>query len=251
MKVLILAGGFATRLWPLTENFPKPLLKVGGKPILSHILDRISNIETVDEIFVATNKKFSSQFSSWHADVSSFYHKKISLIIEESLKENEKLGSIGALHYALRLKNIDDDLLVVLGDNIFEFSLLNYVHIYEKMPFIRIGVIDLKNIELVRNFGVFTLDASQSVLSFKEKPTHPESTLASTGIYFFPRSSLPLIKEYIEKGNNPDKPGYLIEWLLHYKKIPLHGFVFKGIWFDIGTPETLKSAKNIYHSGRF
>ncbi|MBS3140760.1 nucleotidyltransferase family protein [Candidatus Woesearchaeota archaeon] len=249
MKALILAGGFATRLWPITKNFPKPLLKVGGKPILGHILDRISNIEDIDEIYVATNSKFKTHFEKWLKEIETFYHKKVTLIIEQSSNEKQKLGSIGAIYNAIKLKEIKDDLFLILGDNIFEFSLLNYVNTLENERAIQIGVINLNNKNLAKNFGILTLDKNNNLIKFTEKPKEPETTLASTGLYLFPKEHLNLIKDYVEKGNNPDRPGYLIEWLLKQKKVNVKGFIFHGIWFDIGTPETLRMAKEVYKSG--
>ncbi len=246
MHAIVLAGGFAKRLWPLTKDYPKPLLKVGGKPIICYILDKIIKLGGIERIIITTNEAFERHFKEELSDYLS--QDKISLFIEPTTSEENKLGSLGAINYIIKKEKIDDDLLVVAGDNLFGFDLEKFVSFFKEKEKTVIAFYDIGDIEKVRNrYGNAKLDENGKVVDFVEKPENPHSTLVSTGCYVFTRDTLPLIKEYIEGGLNKDAPGYFISWL--YRKSDIMGFVFSEHWFDVGTHESLKDAREFYEKG--
>jgi len=239
MKAVILAGGYAKRMWPLTKNTPKALLPIKGRPIIEYIIEKINAIEDIDKIFLSTNQKFENAFFNWKERYKSL--KPIELVVEPSVSEYEKLGSVGALEFVINKKDIDDDLLIIAGDNLFEFDLLKFVDFYREKNSIILGVYDIKKFEDGKRFGVIELDRKEKITGFEEKPEKPKSTLISTAIYIIPKELLSLIKEYRESGKHLDKFGHFIEWLL--KKREIFGFVFEEKWFDIGSFEAYKKAE--------
>jgi glucose-1-phosphate thymidylyltransferase len=239
MKVLILAGGFAKRMGELGQNTPKSLLSVAGKPVIEHILEKIDSLDGISGVTISTNKKFEEVFGKWFEGFQTSL--SIDLIVEPALSEGQKLGSIGALKFFVDQKQIDEDLLVINGDNLFEFNLKNFVDFFkEKKTFVN-GVYDTKSIDEARKLGVVLSDQDGKVMDFEEKPENPKSTTISTGIYVFPRATVQKINQYIEDGNSPDRMGDLLIWLM--KQQSLHAFVFNEQWFDIGSPDTYMKAE--------
>jgi glucose-1-phosphate thymidylyltransferase len=237
MKAIILAGGFATRLYPFTEGLPKPLLPVAGRPIINYIIDNIEKCEDIDEIIISTNKKFESHFKNWLKGITSA--KKIKIIAEDVSEEGEKLGTIGALNFLLNTQKLED-CLIVGGDNLFDFEISDFVRYYMEIKKPVIAVYDIKDLEKVKNkFGVVTLEGSK-IVNFVEKPSRPETSLISTCCYIFPKHTLNLIPKYLKEGNPKDAPGHFISWLRTKQEI--HGFVFDSNWFDIGSIDSLKAA---------
>jgi glucose-1-phosphate thymidylyltransferase len=239
MDAAVLCGGFAKRLWPLTKDRPKPLLPVSGKPILEYILERVEKLDCIDKIYISVNKRFEGQFKDF------IRHRKTNriteLVVEPAGQEEEKLGSIGALKFLMENKKIDKDLIVIAGDNLFNFDLTEAAGFFRKIRKPVVVLYDCKSKEKVkRKFGVAVLDGSSRVTGFQEKPESPKSALISTGIYIFPKDVLKLMFEYLEERNNPDAPGFFIQWL--HRKIPVYGFIMKGNWFDIGSLEDYKAA---------
>ena len=248
MKAVIMAGGFAKRMYPLTENQPKPMLKVGGRPVIDHVIEKIGKIAGVDEILVTTNIKFMDIFSGWMAGVRS--EKPVRLIIESAQTDEQKLGSIGALNMLVKNENIVDDMLVVAGDNIFTFDLKPFIGVCKDSDNIWIGIYDVRDVEQAKKLGVVKIKENK-ITGFWEKPQNPATTLASTGIYFYPRKTFGLISEYISNGNNPDAPGFFLQWL--HKKEDVFGFVFNrpsDRWFDIGSFEALQEANKQFGAGK-
>ncbi|NOX71585.1 MAG: nucleotidyltransferase family protein, partial [Candidatus Micrarchaeota archaeon] len=192
MKAIILAGGFAKRLWPLTKNYPKPLLKVGNKAIIDHIIEKVLEVEDIERIYITTNSAFEMHFSN---ELNEHLSKEnIDLVIEPSSSEENKLGSLGAINHIIKKEGIDDDLLVVAGDNLFGFNINDLVSYYKENGRPVIAFYDIKDMEKVRNrYGNVKLDESGKVIDFVEKPASPHSTLVSTGCYIFPKRILPLI----------------------------------------------------------
>ena len=242
MKAVILAGGYAKRLQPLTNNAAKPLLPVKGKPIIDHIMEKIEELkDTVDEVIVFTNEKFRGQFEGWLK--ARQFNVKVEIIAEPSRSEDEKFGAIRALSWLITNYGLDDDCLIIAGDNLFTSGLKPIVEYYfknGKKPLI--AVYDVKNLELVKHYSAVKIDSdTQRVIDFSEKPEKPETTLVSTCIYLMPKSILKLFNEYLKEGNNPDSPGYFIRWL--HKKVEVYGYGLQGFWTDIGTPETYEKAK--------
>jgi glucose-1-phosphate thymidylyltransferase len=241
MDAIVLAAGFATRLYPLTENLPKPLLNVGGKPLIEHIIKKLEEIKSVNKIYIVTNDKFEQHFKKW---LGNFDAEKPIEIISDGTKSNEdRLGALGDIHFAINAKNINDELMVVAGDNLFELSLGNVANFFRKRKSNVIVFHDVKDFELAKQYGIVEVK-DNIVVNFEEKPTSPKSTLASTGIYFFTKKTIPLIKKYIAQGSNPDKTGSFIEWL--HKRDIVYAYVTDKKWYDIGSIEQLEKANKYY-----
>lgn len=241
MKALILAAGYGTRLHPLTLNKPKSLLSISGKLMIEHILKKVEEIEEVDEVYIVTNEKFAGRFHDWNNNYSN--PKKIKIINDGTTSEENKLGAIGDIQLVLEQENIRDGLLVVAGDNLFDFKLENFVNFFKKQGS-SVGLYDIKNKELVKNYGVVEINQEKQILSFEEKPEEPRTTLIAIGLYFFPAEKLKFISQYLKEGNNPDAPGFYIAWLSG--KEPVYGFVLEGKWYDIGDFKSYQMASKEY-----
>ena len=228
MKVLIMAGGYATRLWPITKGKPKPLLPVGDKHIIDYILEKVRELDL--EVYVSTNKFFERHFKEW------VKRSGVELIVEETISEEEKLGTIGAIKYAVSKLGLDD-YLIVAGDNLFSFSLKEFLKRYDGKPLI--AVYDVGDFELAKRYGVVVLEGDK-VIDFQEKPLQPKSTLISTGVYALPKEIVGKIDEYLEEGNR-DSPGYFIEWLLK-KGVEIYAYKFDDYWYDIGSADSYLEA---------
>lgn len=237
---MILAAGYATRLYPLTLDRPKHLLEVGGRPILELLLERLPLAE-FDTVHVVTNAKFAPRFREW----AESYPAGIDVIDDGTTSEDDRLGAIGDLHLAIS-GGIDDDLLVAAGDNLFSDPLDGFVRFAQERDAPAIAVYDVGDLEEIKRLSAIDVDAGSRVVSFEEKPERPTSTLAGIALYFYPRSTLPLVSEYISAGNNPDQPGRLLEWL--HGRMPVYAWRVPGRWFDIGTPETLAEAERAFGS---
>jgi len=247
IKAVVLCAGYATRLYPLTENQPKPLLNVGDKPIVEHIVDKISNLAEVDEIFVVTNHKFYSPFRNWLRSCN--YNKKITVIDDGTLKNDDRLGAIGDLGFVIKEEDLNEDVLMIAGDNLFGFSLREFLSFFNEKESSVLAFCDLKKKEKVANrLGVGILDEENKVTNFEEKPAHPSSTLAATCCYIFSKTDIKKIREYVEKSERWDNPGDLAKWLADRSN--LHGFVFSEHWFDIGSFEGLEEASQYYEEKR-
>ncbi|MCX5711245.1 MAG: nucleotidyltransferase family protein [Candidatus Omnitrophica bacterium] len=220
MKALILAAGYATRLYPLTKDFPKPLLKVGGRPIINYIADKISAVGSVDEIIVVTNSKFLRDFRSWSKGFKCV--KRISIVDDKTSSLKDRRGAVGDMKFAVDIKEIKDDLIVIGGDNLFEGSLNKFVSFAAKSSSPSIGVYDIKDKREAANYGVVRLSHNKGIVDFKEKPKKPSSTLVAMCLYYFPKDSLGLLKDYTRANKHKhDATGFYIEWLR--KKVPVYG----------------------------
>ncbi|MBU1853221.1 MAG: nucleotidyltransferase family protein [Candidatus Omnitrophica bacterium] len=247
MKVLLLAAGYATRLYPLTLNRPKPLLSVAGKPVIEFILDIIEPLKEVDEIFIVTNRKFYKNFRKWEEKFSG--SKKIVIVDDGTTTNKNRLGATGDMEFVIRDKDLKNDLLVLAGDNIFSTDLAGFMKFsISKKPSISIGLYDVKDLGLAKKYGIVLLDSDKRVVEFKEKPANPASTLAAKCLYFFPREKLTVMKAYLDSGETKDAPGYFLEWLS--KKEAIFGYVFEGgRWFDIGDRESYDEANRVFQKG--
>jgi len=242
MKAIILVGGYAKRLWPLTKNTPKQLLSVGGRPMIEYIMEKLETQKEIDKIIISTNEKFGENFKQWLSEYKST--KDISLVIEPTLSEKDKLGSVGALGYLIREKNIDEELMIIGGDNLFEFDLRDLINYYREKKGNVVALYDLKSIQKSRSYGVAKINEEMRIIDFVEKPENPPSTLVSTACYMLSKEGARSILTYLDKGENPDAIGFFIKWLI--KRESVFGFVFSGRWFDIGSLESLKEADLIY-----
>jgi len=243
LKALILAAGYATRLYPLTLNQPKPLLKVGGKPIIEYILDKINNIKEVDMIYIVTNHKFKGHFDDWLLRYHS--EKEIKTIDDGTLSNDDRLGAIGDINFVVKNERLDDDLIVVAGDNLFEFELTDLTKIQKEKNASVMAVRDLKDPKLIaKKYGNIIEDREGRIADFEEKPENPKSSLAATATYLFSRSALKEIANCLNENPNLDAPGNFIKYLI--KKQPVYTYTVEGGWFDIGSREQLIEADKKY-----
>jgi glucose-1-phosphate thymidylyltransferase len=245
MKVIILAAGYATRLYPLTLTRPKPLLPVAGKPMIEYVLDNLAAIGGLDRIYVVTNAKFANAFQQW-ADGYSAGPTKLNFTIvnDGSTDDTNKLGAIGDIHFVLQHQAVDDDLIVVAGDNLFSEKLDGFGRFCREKQAPVVAVYDVKDLEQIKKYNNLKLEPDGRITFFEEKPKAPANTVTAIALYFYPRSSLPLIRQYIAEGNNPDQPGRLVQWL--YPRVPVYTWMVPGIWYDIGSKETLEEANTIF-----
>ena len=242
MQAMILAAGFATRLYPLTKDKPKPLLDVAGRPIIEHIMRKIEQINDIEKIYLITNAKFEPHFRNWLGNFNA--DKPIEIINDGTTSNDDRLGALGDIHFAIDKKNIDDDIIVIAGDNLFELHLLDVHNYFRKRKSNVIVLHDVKDLDLAKQYGIVEIDNNNIVTNFVEKPVSPASTLASTSIYMFPKKTIELIKKYIAQGNNPDKTGNFIEWL--HKRDKVYSYVTDKKWYDIGSFEQLEQANKHY-----
>jgi glucose-1-phosphate thymidylyltransferase len=241
VKALILAAGYATRLYPLTLDRPKALLPVGGKPMLDHLMQQLEQVEGLDEVYVVTNSKFAGAFREWAAARSGL---PLRIIDDGTVDDDSKLGAIGDLELTIREAELDDDLIVLAGDNLFSESIAPFPVFALGKGGPALGVYDVGDLDTIRRYSVIELDDDDRVTRLEEKPERPRSTLAGIALYFYPRSALRYVREYLEEGNNPDQPGRLVQWL--YPRTAVYGWRVPGRWFDVGSKETLAEADRAF-----
>jgi glucose-1-phosphate thymidylyltransferase len=231
VKALILAAGYATRLSPLTDDRPKQLLPVGGKPIVDWIVEKIRDAG-ITEVHLVTNARFAPLFRDWSTESGVTIH-------DDGTTTNEtRLGAIGDLQFV----GLDDDLLVIAGDNLFDFSLADFVEFWRAHDGSAVAVYDVGDRELAKKYGGVAVDGARRITGFVEKPDDPPSTLAATATYVYPRPHARLVDEYLAEGNNPDQPGNFVAWL--HTREPVYAYAFEGGWYDIGDREQLLAADN-------
>lgn len=236
MKVLILAGGYATRLWPVTKHRAKPLLPLGGKPILSYILDELEEVREVDGIYVTTNERFGESFEEY---LSERDNERYDLVVEGQGEEEEKYGAIGGMMNVIGDRP-KDDYLIIGGDNYYSFKIIDFLKFALRKGSVANACFKVKSFEEAENYGIVDFDDRRKIVSFEEKPDEPASRMASTACYFFPSDKLEAFDEYDEywRGKLPreqymDEPGRFIEWLVG--RYDVYAYPFEGRWVDIGT----------------
>ena len=236
MKALILAAGYATRLRPLTDSIPKQLLPVGGRPMVDWILDKLREAD-IDDVHLVTNARFAPDFERWAAGTGVHVH-------DDGTTTNEsRLGAIGDFRFVQERADLDDDTLVIAGDNLFDFSLADYVDFWRSHDdSSALAVYDVGDRELAKKYGVVDVDADDRIVGFLEKPDDPPTTLCATAAYLYAREHAALVATYLEEGNPPDQPGYLIAWL-HTRK-PVYAYRISGGWYDVGDAAQLLEADN-------
>ena len=241
MKCIILCAGYGTRLYPLTIDKPKPLLDIDGRTMLDHIIDRIEQVQEIDSLFIATNDKFYMQFVWWLNNYKG--RKKIEIINDGTSTNETRIGGIGDLALVIESKGIDDDILVIAGDNLFFFDMKRFIDFFNEKKGIAVALYDVKSLDEAKRFGVVALDSSLRIIDFEEKPEAPKSTLISTACYIFRKEDLQGIRDYMKTGNNKDGPGFLIKHF--YPEKGVYGFVFSEPWFDIGSIEQYNTVRGI------
>src|SRR5579883_2541618 len=236
MEALILAAGYATRLGQLTQNRAKPLLQVGPRPMIDYIFCQLADMPEVRRV------KFAAQFQDWAASHRSA--KPISVVNDGTTSDADKLGAIGDIRLVLDRNSVDDDLLVVAGDNLFDFQLQSFVDFFHEHGS-SVGLYDTGDLEIMKQYAVVQLDPSDGrITDFVEKPRNPQSTLAATCIYLWKRDHLPLVEAYGASGRNMDAPGHYVQWLT--SQVDVYGFRIPGDWRDIGNPEQYEAACREY-----
>ena len=236
MKALVLAAGYATRLRPLTDSIPKQLLPVGGRPMVDWILDKIHETD-VGEVHLVTNARFAADFERWAAGTGVVVHD------DGTTSNDDRLGAIGDIRFVWERAALDDDLLVVAGDNLFDYSLVEYIAFWRsKCGASCVAVYDVGDFELIKKYGVVDVAAEGRIVSFVEKPADPPSTLAATATYIYAREHARLVGRYLEDGNPPDQPGNFVAWL--YPRVPVYVYAFDGGWYDVGDAAQLLEADN-------
>ena len=245
MKVLILAAGYATRLYPLTLTQPKPLLPVAGRPMIEYVIDNLAPIAGIDRVYVVTNAKFAGHFQRWSEAYGAGKSKlPFTIVNDASTDDSNKLGAIGDIHLVLTREKIQDDLIVVAGDNLFSQSLEDFGRQCRQLNAPVLAVYDVGSLEEIKKYNSITLDGDGKITFFEEKPKQPTSTLTGIALYYYPKETLQLIRQYVAEGNNPDQPGRLVQWL--YTRTPVYTWRVPGIWFDIGSKESLAEANTIF-----
>ncbi len=246
MNILILAAGYATRLYPLTLTKAKPLLDVAGKPMMEWVIDNLAPIGGIEKVYVVTNNKFDADFQAWAAHYNEVHAKlALEIVNDGSTSDADKLGAIGDLHYVIKKYGIDaSDLLVVAGDNLFSESLEGFGDFCREKNQPVLGVYDVGSLEQAKKYGVVAVDGAGTITEFVEKPAAPPSTLIGIALYYYPAATVRLIAEYLAAGNNPDQPGRFVQWL--YPRTPVRTWSVPGTWFDVGSKETLEEAGAIF-----
>ncbi len=242
MKCIILAAGYATRLYPLTKNKAKPLLEVAGKPILNHIIEKVEKVDAVDEVYIVTNDRFTTSFQNWSTTYSG--DKEIIIVNDHTTTNDNRLGAIADIEYVLHQHQIDEDIMVLAGDNLFDFELTDFVHFFKEVNGDSITTHELSDLEEMKRTGIVELNDEGMVISFEEKPEQPRSNLAVPPFYLYKSDTLHLLKKYLLEGNNPDAPGNFIPWLIQHK--PVFAFEFEGLRYDIGTVESYHKVQELF-----
>lgn len=245
MKAIILAGGYATRLLPLTKQTPKALLPIAGKPMIEHVLDSLAAIHGLESIYIVTNDKFYSGFRDWiDGYPAKNGHSNIEIINNGSNEHDGSVGAIGNLHLVLTRKKIEDDVLVVAADNLFSESLEGFGRFARQKNAPVVAVYTIDNLKDCGKYGSIELDDSGRITFFEEKPAQPKGLTIGVALYYYPKSSLELIKRYVAEQDNLEEPGRLVEWMYH--QTPFYTWRVPGIWCDVGSKEKLEEANHIF-----
>ena len=239
MKCVILAAGYATRLRPLTDDLPKHLLPVGGRPMLEWVLDRVREVDEVDAIHLVTNSIFAPEFERWARPHGMLVHD------DETTSNEDRLGAVGDLNLVIEAAGLrDDELLVLAGDNLFELSVPGFVQWWraKPRPASAVPLHDVGDLELATQYGIADVDDHYRIVRFVEKPSDPASTLASTLIYLLPPAHVRLVATYLDEGQSPDNAGSFLGWLADREAV--YGYPFLSGWHDIGSHSQLLEADN-------
>lgn len=241
MKCLILAAGYATRLYPLTENFPKPLLSVAGKTILDRLLEGLGDTE-IDEFVVISNHKFVDHFSAWAKS-----HRKVTVVDDGTCTNEERLGAVRDLEFTVKTLGIDEDILVVAGDNVLDFPLSTFVKFAVSKGTSCVMCHEENDLKRKQKTAIITVDNANRITSYEEKPSVPRGNLAVPPFYYYTAADIGCISEALETGCNPDAPGSFAAWLRG--RVPIHAFFMPGRRYDIGDMESYKSVSCLFQSG--
>jgi glucose-1-phosphate thymidylyltransferase len=240
-----LVAGYATRLYPLTLDKPKSLLPVGGKTILERLIEKIDQVPQITETILVSNARFADQFAAYIAYIKEIgQDNRISTINDGTYTNETRLGAIGDMALAIKEKEIDEDLMVLAGDNLFDFSLAAFAAFQASTQADCITAHKEERLGALQKTGVAEIDSKGKVLSFEEKPKNPKSDYAVPPFYIYKKDTLPLIQTYLKEGNNPDAPGQFVGWLVNKK--PVYAYRFSGKRHDIGSMESYQEAQRLF-----
>jgi len=198
----------------------------------------------IDRIYVVTNNKFAGHFEQWSKGYSAKAKLNFTTVNDGSTDDTNKLGAIGDINYVLKTESLNDDLIVVAGDNLFSEKLTGFGKVCREKNTPVLALYDVGDLEQIKKYNAISVDAAGQITFFEEKPKNPTSTLTGIALYYYPKHTLPLIQQYMAEGNNPDQPGRLVQWL--YPRTPVYTWRVPGTWFDIGSKETLVEANEIF-----
>lgn len=236
MEAVVLAGGYATRLWPITKERSKMFLPLSDGFVIDRTLEELEQVDRIENVYISTNELFADDFKVL---VSERDYDKPEVSVEGTTSENEKLGVVGALAELIEREGIDDDLLIVAGDNLVQFAIKDFLSFFDNVGGPTLAAYDIGSTDEAREYGVIETEGD-IVTDFVEKPNDPNSTLISMACYAFPQDSVNKIPEYLDYGNNPDEPGWFIQWL--HQQQETYAFSFKGRAFDVGTRQSYLDA---------
>ena len=236
MIAIVLAGGYAKRLWPLTLDKPKALLPIAGKSIIDYVIEKLVPLNPlINRIILSTNLRFQPQFQAW---LKARRYRDIELMPDDSLREEEKLGAVRALTDIVD-RTGDEDVLVLAGDNLFTDDLVGFLSFFDDRHAPTIALYHARSKREAGKGSAVTIDKRRRILEFVEKPVHPKTTLVGACVYAFPAGIGKRLKEYLKLELPTDEPGRFIEWL--HKKEPVYGYMFKDYLWDIGTLESYRT----------
>jgi glucose-1-phosphate thymidylyltransferase len=245
MNVIILAAGYATRLYPLTLNQAKPLLRVAGKPMIEWIIGNLASVPDIEKVYIVTNNKFVASFEAWSREYSQKQPQlRFKIVNDGTLSDDDRRGAIGDIHFVLHTQNLQQsDLLVVAGDNLFSQPIDGFANFAKNYP-ATLGLYDVRDLEAIKKYNSVATDSQGRVIHFEEKSQHPTSTRTGIALYYYRKDVIPLIDMYVREGNNLDQPGRLIQWL--HPRVEVQTWPVPGTWFDIGSKESLEEADHIF-----
>jgi glucose-1-phosphate thymidylyltransferase len=213
--------------------------------MIEHVLDNLAPVEEIDHAYVVTNAKFAGHFQRWADGYGAGKTGVAFTIINDgSTDDSNKLGAIGDLNLVLSQAAVEDDIVVVAGDNLFSESLEEFGRFVRERDAPVLAVYDVGDLEAIKKYNSIEVDADGRITFFEEKPAAPKSTLTGIALYYYPKSALPAIRRYVEEGNNPDQPGRLVQWM--YQRAPFYTWKVPGLWYDVGSKETLEEADRIF-----
>lgn len=225
----------------------RPNFILWRRTVPSPYLKKMMNVSELDEIIIVTNDKFTSHFEKWWLDNTDYY-KSISVVNDGTLTNDTRLGAIGDIQYVIDNYGVKDDLMILAGDNLFDFELSDFAdYFYDKDSDCLTAYLEDNKAQLQRA-GVVELDKVDKVLSFEEKPQHPKSSYCVPAFYLYKKETLPLIRQYLDERHNPDAPGHFAPYLLKHR--PMHACRFKGKRYDIGTVESYERVKELFEGNK-
>lgn len=242
MKAIVLVAGYASRLYPLTLNTPKALLTLNNVTLLDFLMGKVEEIDVIDEVILVSNDKFYHNFIEWKDTYTG--SKKITILNDGTTSNETRLGAIGDIQFAIDKLNIDDEIMVLVSDNYFTFSLKDFYNFYREKQSDCIIVTEFEDLEyLGKNFACVKLGEDNRIVGMVEKPGGiPDTNIGAYASYIYKKDTVKMIKQYLDEGNNKDAPGNFPSWL--YTRKPVYAYSFEGECYDIGTIEVYNKLNN-------